>query len=540
MSPKCTNAWAYSPINTWVALFMFVPFLVFSKMQSAIIGCLPCSWLPLVFEPSPADTEARKKRISAQNCVSALNFPLRAVVFFAVTLLMYPMLLITALFRAIYVRMCRGGPWETLGQPTQEGVGPSYFCQLMFTKDFDQAKLSAVFYEMVKEAGFPEDLALIEFPPIPTKDSAPPNKPYESNHVVETEAHWIAYGQKTYGNHVIALRVFNGAGKGPAVFHAYMPSTAWDGTSNYNFLKELVSRYYGKPKNDVFGSSQKLEMSPTSKAALQGNTSFGSFLCRLPWAVWTNTTALLWSLLGANPFFGGAGLSFEIAMFNFDEDFSSRLAAALKAKGIKPFVGVSWAGSMAMKAVLGKGPANVCAQVSAQAKHFTPQVARDQVGDWLLGPSYPMDEKNVTFAEHTAMYNTILKELDKLSGASAEAIEAKHYSLVNGGAAVYEAWPFYPLDAAVFGNCLFFNNYGLREMVPEAGCVSFNWAAPFYIGLNTISVNGRTCFSVASSVLGLDKVRAVRDETCRILTEIVEKGVPADALPASTGKKEMV
>ena len=69
-------------------------------------------------------------------------------------------------------------------------------------------------------------------------------------------------------------------------------------------------------------------------------------------------------------------------------------------------------------------------------------------------------------------------------------------------------------------NSLFFNNYGPREVVEQAGMISYNWGAPFYLCFNTIHINGRTCICMASSVLGLDKLRATRDEARKILLEL--------------------
>ena len=59
----------------------------------------------------------------------------------------------------------------------------------------------------------------------------------------------------------------------------------------------------------------------------------------------------------------------------------------------------------------------------------------------------------------------------------------------------------YGLDARTWDS-IFFNNYGVRSVCPDAGCISWNWLAPFKLAFNTIQVNGRTCITLASFVLG--------------------------------------
>lgn len=56
--------------------------------------------------------------------------------------------------------------------------------------------------------------------------------------------------------------------------------------------------------------------------------------------------------------------------------------------------------------------------------------------------------------------------------------------------ATFEAWWFYA-DYSKVWSALFFNNYGPRTIHPDAGCVSYNWGAPFYLCFNTIQVGPR-------------------------------------------------
>ena len=174
-------------------------------------------------------------------------------------------------------------------------------------------------------------------------------------------------------------------------------------------------------------------------------------------------------------------------------------------------------------------------------RHFEPKRERDFVGDWLLGPQQLVSERLAPDGQYTlekahAGYKTLLYELDGLSGAVARAAEAKHYALVNNGAATFEAWPFYGDHSRVWDS-LFFNNYGPRSVHEDAGLVTYNWGAPFYLCFNTININGKTCVCMASGVLGLDKLRAVRDEARRLLLQLVDDEEPLEPTKGDSKSK---
>ena len=157
-----------------------------------------------------------------------------------------------------------------------------------------------------------------------------------------------------------------------------------------------------------------------------------------------------------------------------------------------------------------------------------PKREREMVGDWLLGPQQMVSERLAPDGQYTleqahAGYKTLLSELDDLSGAVARAAEGKHYALVNNGAATFEAWPFYGDHSRVWDS-LFFNNYGPRSVHEDAGLVATTGARPSPC-FNTLHINGKTCTCMASGVLGLDKLRAVRDEARRLLQLVDEESL---------------
>ncbi len=132
------------------------------------------------------------------------------------------------------------------------------------------------------------------------------------------------------------------------------------------------------------------------------------------------------------------------------------------------------------------------------------------IGDWLVGRLQYIPEDGYTLEDAQRGYERIVRELDGMGEDVRRAFEAKAYGFINGGAAVFALPPTYGLDAKVWDS-VFFNNYGVRSVCPQAGLVSWNWSAPFKLGFNAINVNGKTCITLTSFVLGLETLRAVRD-----------------------------
>jgi hypothetical protein len=73
---------------------------------------------------------------------------------------------------------------------------------------------------------------------------------------------------------------------------------------------------------------------------------------------------------------------------------------------------------------------------------------------------------------------------------------------------------------------IFFNNYGIRHIHPDAELHSYNWAAPFQLGFNTLNINGKTCTCFASSHLSLPKLRKCRDHVLELFEELSKSGSP--------------
>ena len=494
---------------------------------------------------------------------------LARLLFFAILMaLSYPALLLVALLRALWQRAVRGRASDILRSHqlpyTQNGVAglgmiPDYYpAQLVLQHPLaDERKLARVFDALVAESGLAAALAELRFE---EAGAAPVGEALrgagEANHYVspsDAPRNWSQFMRSIFKKKALCIRVFNGSsssssGGSPTVLHCYLPGGAWDGTSCFNFVKELVHRYYDGAPNAVF-KGRELVLSAAAKAKLDGSSPFCAFLARLPVMVWRNTTSMLWGISGVGALVGGPGMSFanagigemEFTLLNFDEADSAALTAGLKALGKKPFAGFVHAAVTSYRRVLRENPYGVVMQASLQTRAYEPVLpARNLVGDWLIGPLQRVPH-GVEYTLDAAQdkYGQLLAELEALSGGVARAAEARAYGVVTGGAAMCEVMPFYPDDQRVWSS-VFFNNYGLRSMHPDAGVLSWNWGAPFQLGFNTICINGRTCICLASSLLGLPKLRAIRDQADAILRQYIAAGQAAAAeKPAGIGVSEL-
>jgi hypothetical protein len=460
----------------------------------------------------PASDKAVRKRPNVLRRFARIAFPAAA------TALLVPLFSIAAITRALYQRLFRGKASHILRSrqgPYRSGV--FYGTQMVFTRPFDASRFREVFFEMVEEAGIDRTKVLLDFEsdvprPFPASGAV------EADHYVDTGRNWLKRG-KAFKGSVLWLHVFNGRVGEPTVIQAGLPGGSWDGSSCFNFMKELVARYYGEPRCNVF-QGKRLTLRPDS-ARLLDQSSFVAFLLRLPRDVALNTWSLVWNLVMASRASGGPGAGPEIALINFDESDSARLKSGAESRGVKPYAVLAFAAINAYRTVLGKSPRCLIQQASLQTWHYEPKLERNAVGDWLVGPLQHVPKQRYTLEDAQRGYERLVRDLDVMGEDVRRAFDAKAYGLLNGGAAVFEVLPTYGLDAKIWDS-IFFNNYGIRSVCRQAGFVSWNWSAPFKLGFNAINANGRTCITLTSYVLGLETLRAVRDHAAAALGELMK------------------
>jgi hypothetical protein len=434
----------------------------------------------------------------------------------AITTLLVPIFCLASVACALYRRIFRGKASSILRSrqgPYRSGI--FYRCQMVFGKPFDRARFHQVFFEMIEEAGIDRAKAHVSFE-MEVPRSSPANCAEEADGYVERGKNWAEQGNHLR-NMVLWVRVFNGQPGMPTVIRAGLPGSSWDGSSCFNFMKELVARCCSDSRTDIF-QGKRLALR-TESARVLNESSFWSFLIGLPRDVTFNTWSLVWNVARA---LGGRVIGPQTTLLNFDEADSARLEAGARVCGVKPFAVLAFAAVNAYRSVLHKHPYCLLQQASLQSRHYEPKLERNVVGDWLVGLVQPLSRDLLTLKDAQKIYERLVFNLDTLGEGVRRAFDAKAFALVSG-AAVFQAAPTYGLTTKIWDS-IWFNNYGVRSVCTQADCISWNWAAPFGLGFNTIQVNGRTCISLSSSVLGLDALQAMRDHVKATLRDFMMTG----------------
>jgi len=306
--------------------------------------------------------------------------------------------------------------------------------------------------------------------------------------------------------------------------HFGCSAEGWDGSSNFNFLKELMRRYSGLPPKKVFA---KPTIAPASAAKIDADFSFPLFLAKMPWNVFKNIAGAIWNNVRAAKWAGGNGAFVpQIVAMNFTDEDSAKLKAATKKLGSSPFAAFTYAAVKACEDVLGQKPQVCCNQASLQTRHYPVKgqgKERDFVGDWLIGAVTPVGT-DYTLDEATKQYKTMMTDLDEIGPITKNGVWAKAYGLTNCGAAGFEIMPAFNDNLHIMDRCLFMNNYGARTMPTESPFDTWNWNAPIWLGINTINVNGKTTTLVGSCMWGLEIVEELRNSM-----EVTLRGIMAKA-----------
>ena len=312
----------------------------------------------------------------------------------------------------------------------------------------------------------------------------------------------------------------------------------YDGTSCFNFMKELVSRYYGEANPKVFTVAKELRMSEETAAKYKANSPF--FLTRLfkiALGVYKNCDHWAWHLATVDKFGeqldnyalppqfwtdenGKERCEYKKLICNWNKEESTDLIARFKAKGMKPYSGMAYTAIKAWEMTFGNFPSGMMQQASLQIRGYEPHYAeRNLCGDWLIGPIHyiPNSKKSYEYNDAIEMRNDLHKNLKGASGNVLEAFESRAYGTFQAGVQQYQMCT--PQDTPVF-DMIWFNNYGLRTIHPDADFKSWNWGAPFGIGFNTINVNGRISLCIATAKYKMEDLEKFRQNVRKITNEM--------------------
>lgn len=411
---------------------------------------------------------------------------------------------------------------------------PGYSCQLTFTRPFrDRARFRAVFERLCADAGMAAGAGAVRWNDAVEllRDYSPAVTDISGRHYVPNSRSYYAEGSRFKKYHA-AVDMYES--EDTTIMQAHLPGRAWDGTSCYNFVRELVHRYYSddseREASPVFKANDLIRMKDDVRRKLDDPWNIVRWALLVPFNVYSNQSGLCWQQASAAAGIDGyLEIPKELCHVNFNEVQSKRFSAALKRRGVAPTAALVFAGVHAYRLELGELPFSVVLQASLQTRSFEPACKeRRFVGDWLIGVLHRVRtwRRRVGIASYAVtdaqrFYRDLIAGLGATDAAVRDGFYSRVLGKLKGGAAAFEKTPCFP-GRSRLNDSLFLNNYGPRTVHPDAGCVGFNWSGAGKVGINCILVEGRLCCTVASTQLPLAKVEEIRDTFKSIICAMMD------------------
>jgi len=239
-------------------------------------------------------------RLPGSSAFAYAMLPLRLVVWTVLFALLFPLLLLMGTLRAIYLRLRVGLPSQILAKGTRGNTNDPdvhYPCIHLFTKPINEPKMRAALVSLCAENNIQEKDLLLEF-----GDEAPLDWPSSAGNwpadyrikSLEGKLTQVGYGLQKSGKK-FKMKIFNAVEADmPTVVWFCGSAHGWDGSANFNFAKELYSRYAGNAPNAVF---QAPNISPAAAAKFDNSFNFLWFLTKMPYHVGQNIGGLLWTTI---------------------------------------------------------------------------------------------------------------------------------------------------------------------------------------------------------------------------------------------------
>jgi hypothetical protein len=420
---------------------------------------------------------------------------------------------------------------------------PGYSCQLTFTKKFeDRKRLETVFYQLCQESGMTDAEAMGI---VCWNDSVELLNEYSADvtdvpgdYYIPNSRSYYAEGGRFKKYHV-AVDMYES--DTTTIMQAHVPGRAWDGTSCFNFCKELVHRYYScdddQANSPVFKADELIQMKEGAREQFDNLWNLFRWMIWVPYNVYSNQSGLCWQKASAEAGIDGyKEIPKELCHVNFNDVQSKKLSAALKrhktkvgSRGIiSPTAALVFAGVHAFRLELDEFPFTVPMQASLQTRSFVPSFEeRRFVGDWLIGILHRVRTwgrlfglQTYTMDDAQQFYQDLIEGLETTDASVRDGFYSRVLGKLKGGAAAFEKTPCFPGNSRL-NDSLFFNNYGYRTIHKDSGCVGFNWSGAGKVGINCILINGHICCSIASTQLPLRKVEEIRDSFKEILVAIM-------------------
>lgn len=309
----------------------------------------------------------------------------------------------------------------------------------------------------------------------------------------------------------------------------------YDGTSCFNLVKGFVHTYYegekgapivrsmaGNPELDLQldGTDPHLKRQlgawPALKVAFKTSFIFSYMYGR--------------SLLTREVFdmLGSASPTVCTVTETVDLEANAAMTAAIKRRGYKMFPWIMRCSAKSLQRCEPRVDRPILlTQVSCQSRYYKPKVPRNVCGNWLIGLGANPSLEDDLCDEGWCLdyYKQLIKHITTFSGAAA-------WSFLNQTLYGFFGSGFWANARQIY----WFNNYGLRDMHPEAGGVTYHWGPNYtvatYCLVNVVAVDGRTCITLLSSVVPQEELhRAARMMKAAMIEE-------ASAAASNGGRKK--
>ena len=350
-----------------------------------------------------------------------------------------------------------------------------YFVDMRFAKPFlDKAKFEKHFLDMVVEAGAQKEWGEVLWPETKTiaggiSDEIVPR--CAEIPTLQELSHAPKYG-KTF-----SICVVNGdpALGTDSMLRCQLPvATTFDGTSCFNFMKELISRYYGTANPEVFTAAKKLRLSEDAKAKFKANSPWTiARFFKVWYGVYQNCDHWAWQIATLPNFLEGFGKygtppqfwtdengkqrnEYRKLICNWDEKESTAMIAAFKKNGMKPYSGMAYTAIKAFEMTFNELPVGMMQQASLQIRGYVPHYSeRNLCGDWLIGPIHriPRSKTTYEFQDAVDMRKELHANLLNHTGNVLEAFESRAYGTFQAGVQQYQMCTPQDVSGCFWGGC---------------------------------------------------------------------------------------
>lgn len=326
-----------------------------------------------------------------------------------------------------------------------------------------------------------------------------------------------------------------------SVFWLFLPGKPWDGTSCFNFMKEVIGRYFDEPNYYIYnGYSFKWNKQ------IEKNFNHPYFILKhvlsIPRNIYLNNQCTKKQYSNIRQKRGEIG-DREMCFLNLTKEYSLSLTNALKKielrndpfsqKGLPPLAAILYSVVCSYYRTLNEYPVGVAIQASLLSYSFDKSEEENNdkinnrfyIGDWLIGTFFKIrhefEKSPQKMLYMKAIYYKLVSELKNGTGCVRDAFLARTYSIVKGGPAPFQNEKTYS-GYNELNDSILFNNYGIRNMNSQCNPVSWNWTGPGKLCCNTINLNGQTCITFASTLLSIEELKMIRDSTKMILDFFIE------------------